>query len=186
MGVIWGARGMIRKYFEVVWGVEGGGKKKKRGGGTAFSLCTTTQACCPLAFLLLCQNYFWLEKESVYSVAWFAGVTPCSHRANPLFPIQNGLHIFPVTQGLKRMRGKSRGWAERGWGDAAIITGFTCSQLLAPFTQLFWKQHRILSRNCRCSRSLANRSLVVQALNRVLNIMGLKKKKKTDSPKRPH
>lgn len=75
-------------------------------------------------FSSLCQNYFWLERESVYSAAWFARVTPCSRRANPLFSLQNGLHIFLVTQDLKKTRE-----TERRVEAIAIISGFTCSQL---------------------------------------------------------
>lgn len=145
----------LEKIFRWGWG----GKRNKqtkektiKGEEAAFSLCTTTQACCPLAFLLLCQNYFWLEKESVYSVAWFAGVTPCSHQANPLFPIQNGLHIFPVTQGLKRMRGKSR-----GWGRCCYYYWIYMQSAALPVYAAFLETtQRILSRNCRWWRGLAN------------------------------
>lgn len=132
-GVIWGTGAMVREYFQMGWGKKQK-KNNKRGGGAAFSLCATTRACCPLAFLSLCQNYFWLEKESVYSVAWFAGVTPCSHRANPLFPIQNGLHIFPVTQGLKRMRGKSRGWRGETLLLLLDLHAVSCSPRLRSFS----------------------------------------------------
>lgn len=75
----------------------------------SLSRCAKTQQRCSVLFSSsLCQNYFWLERESVYSAAWFARVTPCSRRANPLFSLRNGLHTFPVTQDLKG-REKRRG-----------------------------------------------------------------------------
>lgn len=129
---------MIREYFQMRVGV---GKEKKNGEEVLLFLFVPQHR--RVVLLLFSRTVKTISglRKSVYSVAWFAGVTPCSHRANPLFPIQNGLHIFPVTQGLKRMTGKSRGWGYDGGGGghAAIITGFTCSQLLSPFMQLFWK-----------------------------------------------
>lgn len=162
----WGSFGALGAWLEnifrwdwVGWG--GGGTETIKGVEVLlFLFAPQRRHVCPLAFLSLCQNYFWLEKESVYSVAWFAGVTPCSHQANPLFPIQNGLHIFPVTQGLKRMRGKSRGWVG-GW-----LEGRRCyyywiymqSAALPVYAACLETTQRILSRNCRCSRGPANSS----------------------------
>lgn len=62
-------------------------------------------------------------------------------------PYPKWFAYFPCNTRLKKDKGGNRegGVGCVGWGDAAIITGFTCSQLLSPFTQLFWIHQRILS-----------------------------------------
>lgn len=110
--------------------VMGGGRRHTHKKKALFSLsrCAKTQPCCSIPFSRSVKTISGFREESVYSVAWFTGVTSCSHRANPLFSLQNGLHIFPVTQDLKRTRGNQE-------VAAAIISGFTCSQLLGRFKE---------------------------------------------------
>lgn len=79
----------------------------------SLSHCAKTQPCCSIPFSRSVKTISGFREESVYSVAWFTGVTPCSHRANPPFSLQNGLHIFPVTQDLKRTRGNQEGRGSR-------------------------------------------------------------------------
>ncbi len=94
------------------------GEKVMGGEGTqkalfSLSRCAKTQPCCSIPFSRSVKSISGFREESVYSVAWFTGVTSCSHRANPLFSLQNGLHIFPVTQDLKRTRGNQEGRGSR-------------------------------------------------------------------------
>lgn len=91
---------------------DGGGLGNPKKALFSLSRCAKTQPCCSIPFSRSVKTISGFREESVYSVAWFTGVTPCSHRANPLFSLQNGLHIFPVTQALKRYERKSRGEGE--------------------------------------------------------------------------
>ncbi len=118
----WQARGGVEKWkplgtlfrdiFRCGRESDGGAREPKKA---LFSLsrCAKTQPCCSIPFSRSVKTISGFREESVYSVAWFTGVTSCSHRANPLFSLQNGLHIFPVTQDLKRTRGNQEGRGSR-------------------------------------------------------------------------
>lgn len=90
-----------------------GGAREPKKALFSLSHCAKTQPCCSIPFSHSVKTISGFREESVYSVAWFTGVTPCSHRANPPFSLQNGLHIFPVTQDLKRMRENQEGRGSR-------------------------------------------------------------------------
>lgn len=113
----------------------GGGNESEREGKKEasgfFSHCAITQACCPPFSLAHCPNYFWLEKETVYSVAPAAGVTQCSHQLNPLLP-PKCFAYFPCNTRLKkegREESEKEREGERGIENEGLVPPIISGQM---------------------------------------------------------
>lgn len=120
---------IIRGYFQM-WERKwwGGAREPKKSTLFSFSLCQNT-AVLLYSFLSLCQNYFWLQRRKCLLcglVHWSHAVFPPSKSA-VLSP--KWFAYFPCNTSLKKVREEIK----RRGGATAIISGFTCSQLLGRF-----------------------------------------------------